>query len=199
MDRLWTPWRYSYITGADTATNDRKGVPESLKDWPGEDQHCVFCNLIHSVEWATNLPARPGAAPSQDSAEEAGLIVGRLETCFICLNAFPYASGHVLIVPYKHLDSLAKLPADDAHEMIQAAQTMETVLRNVYQPDGLNIGVNLGQAAGAGVANHIHMHQLPRWAGDTNFMTVTAETRILPEMLQTTSSRLRDEWRRASK
>ena len=193
MDRLWTPWRYNYITGADDKTSDpRKGVPAGLAAWPGEDQHCVFCNLIRSVEWGSAQAIRA------EAAERAGLIVAKLEFCYVCLNAFPYASGHVLIVPYRHTDSLASLPAAEAEEMIRVAQRLETVLRGVYRPDGLNLGLNLGKAAGAGVANHIHMHQLPRWTGDTNFMTVTAETRILPETLDITWIRLRNGWREVS-
>ena len=186
MDRLWTPWRYNYITGAepDTDRPTRKGVPATLDAWPGEDWHCVFCNLIQSVRWAT-------LTMGAEAAERAGWIVTQRESCFVCLNAFPYASGHLLIVPYRHTDSLAGLPEAEAEEMIRVAQRMERVLREVYQPDGLNLGLNLGQAAGAGVANHIHIHQLPRWTGDTNFMTVTAETRILPETLHMTWERLR--------
>jgi ATP adenylyltransferase len=185
MDRLWTPWRYSYITGAeDGAGPRRKGVPEALAAWPGPDTGCVFCNLIRSVEW--------GLAEGIADAEEAGLVVGRLERCFVCLNRYPYSSGHVMILPYLHTDSLAKLPAEAAEEMIRTAQRVELALRSVYRPDGINLGMNLGEAAGAGVAEHIHLHQLPRWFGDTNFMTVTAETRVLPEALEVTWKRLNE-------
>ncbi len=194
MDRLWTPWRYHYVTGSDVPGKDgrhpdpRKGVPEALNAWPGDDRKCVFCNLIGAVEWGS------GEAMGPEAAERAGHVVARLESCFICLNAFPYSSGHVLIVPYQHTASLAELPAATAEEIIRTAQRLETVLRNVYSPDGINLGVNLGQAAGAGVANHVHMHELPRWVGDTNFMTVTAETRVLPETLDITWERLRKSW-----
>lgn len=192
MDRLWTPWRYSYVTGADKGPDQnsgkptRRGVPKALADWPGADTGCVFCNLLQSVEWASG----PNGG-IRDAAEKAGLIIARLETCFVCLNSFPYSSGHVLILPYLHTDSLAKLPVDAAEEMMRTAQRMETALRQVYRPDGINLGMNLGEAAGAGVAGHIHLHQLPRWYGDTNFMTVAAETRVLPEMLEVTCERLR--------
>ena len=192
MDRLWTPWRYSYVTGASGDADKRagkaprRGVPAVLDSWPGEDTGCVFCNLIHSVVWAS----RTGAAAAAD-AERAGLIVARLETCYVCLNRYPYTSGHLMIVPYLHTESLAKLPSDAAEEMIRTAQRMELVLRQTYKPDGINLGMNLGEAAGAGVAEHIHLHTLPRWFGDTNFMTVTAETRVLPEMLEVTWERLR--------
>jgi ATP adenylyltransferase len=186
MDRLWTPWRYNYITGAEkeqAGAGWRKGVPKALEGWPGDDTGCVFCNLIRAVEW--------GLGEGIPSAEEAGLVVARLETCYVCLNRFPYSSGHVLAVPYEHLDSLAKLPAAAAEELVRAAQRVETALRAVYRPDGINLGMNLGEAAGAGVAEHLHLHLLPRWFGDTNFMTVAAETRVLPETLETTWGRLR--------
>jgi len=100
-----------------------------------------------------------------------------------------------MILPYRHTDSLAKLPVEEAEEIMRLAQQTETVLRGVYQPDGLNLGINLGKSAGAGVAEHIHLHALPRWTGDTNFMTVTAETRVLPETLDMTWRRMREGFR----
>lgn len=184
MDRLWTPWRYNYISGGD-AQGERKGVPAALQAWPGEDRDCVFCNLIGAVDWAI------GNGMTAEEAERAGLVVARGATGFVCLNAFPYASGHVLLVPYRHVDSLAKLPEKEAEEMMRTAQRIETALRTVYRPDGINLGMNLGQAAGAGVAGHLHLHALPRWFGDVNFVTATAETRILPEALEVTWERLR--------
>jgi ATP adenylyltransferase len=99
-------------------------------------------------------------------------------------------------LPYQHLDSLAGLPPVAAQELMELAQRTETVLREVYRPDGLNMGLNLGQAAGAGIADHIHLHALPRWSGDTNFMTVTAETRVLPEALETTWGKLRSNFKK---
>lgn len=187
MDRLWTPWRYAYISGEKDGrcADRRKGVPKGLEEWPGADAGCVFCNLIRAVEWGI------ADEPGEETAERLGLVVARLRTCFVCLNAFPYSSGHLLVVPYRHTDSLAKLPVEEAEEMMRVAQRMETALREVYRPDGINLGMNLGEAAGAGVAGHLHLHELPRWFGDTNFMTVTGETRILPETLETTWSRLR--------
>jgi ATP adenylyltransferase len=185
MDRLWTPWRYSYITGA--KATDRIGVPASLDAWDGADAHCVFCNLIRSVEWGI---AQDGGRA--EAAEKAGYVLQRLSHCFVCLNAFPYSSGHVLLVPYRHVDSLTSLTGEEAQELMGTAQRLEAVLREVYRPDGINLGLNLGEAAGAGVAHHLHFHMLPRWFGDTNFMTVTAETRILPETLETTWERLRN-------
>jgi ATP adenylyltransferase len=119
------------------------------------------------------------------------LIVHRGQHCYVILNAFPYTPGHVMIVPYTHLDELQKLPAEAAHEMMGLSQRMETVLRDLYHPDGVNLGMNIGKAAGAGIAGHIHMHELPRWVADSNFMTVVGETRILPEALEVTWGRMK--------
>jgi ATP adenylyltransferase len=186
MDRLWTPWRYSYITGAEP--QNHAGVPAALAAWPpteAEDRHCVFCNMIAAVDYAI------AQGMPQETAERHALIIHRGQRCFTCLNAYPYSTGHVLIVPYQHIDSLAALPVETANEVIRLAQRTETALREVYRPGGINMGLNLGEAAGAGIAHHIHLHALPRWIGDTNFMTVTGETRILPEPLEVTWERLR--------
>lgn len=185
MDRLWTPWRFNYITGADPRA--RTGIPPALADWPAsEDKHCVFCNMIAAADYAI------AHGMSQQEADKAAYIVDRGPLCFVCLNAYPYATGHVLIVPYHHVDSLAVLPVEAAHEMIATAQQIERCLRQVYRPDGLNLGMNLGESAGAGVAGHIHLHALPRWSGDTNFMTVVGETRVLPETLDVTWKKIRE-------
>jgi ATP adenylyltransferase len=183
MDRLWTPWRYAYITGKKPGA--RRGVPESLQAFPG-DLGSVFLNLIASVRWATQTGYMPAA-----QADRAGGILLHAEHNFVCLNAFPYTSGHIMVVPYEHLDSLAMLPTPAASEMMALAQRLETALRQEYRPGGINIGMNLGEAAGAGVAEHLHLHVLPRWFGDSNFMGATAETRVLPESLNTTWERLR--------
>jgi ATP adenylyltransferase len=118
-------------------------------------------------------------------------IVHRGHDCYIILNAYPYTCGHVMIVPFAHLDELQKLPTAAAQEMMALAQKLEGVLRAVYHPEGINVGVNIGQAAGAGVAGHVHMHVLPRWTADSNFMTAVSETRVLPEALDTTYERLK--------
>lgn len=183
MDRLWTPWRYAYISGEKQGS--RRGVPKELEAYP-EDHASIFLNLIGSVQWAA-----VSGLMTQAGAEKAGGVLLQAKHNFVCLNAYPYSSGHVLVIPYLHLDSLAKLPTDAANELMALAQCMEIVLRSVYRPDGINLGMNLGEAAGAGVAEHLHLHILPRWLGDCNFMTVTAETRVLPETLDTTWERLR--------
>lgn len=190
MDRLWTPWRYNYVTQAEPQA--RTGVPPALNAWPpseSEDRHCVFCNMVAATDYAI------AQGMQHDDAERAANIVHRGLHCFVCLNAYPYSTGHVLISPYRHVDMLAALSTDEAHELVEIAQRSEVVLRHVYNPNGLNLGLNLGEAAGAGVAGHIHLHALPRWVGDTNFMTVTAETRVLPEALDVTWGRLRSAFR----
>jgi ATP adenylyltransferase len=183
MDYLFTAWRYAYITSANGAP--RPGVPQALAAWPG-DAHCVFCNLIASIDHAIE-----NGMKSEDAERAGGLIV-RGKHCFICLNAYPYTSGHVMVMPYAHLDRLALLPADTAHELMDLAQRTEAVLQKLYRPHGFNFGLNLGQAAGAGVAEHLHLHALPRWAGDTNFVTTVAESRVLPEDLDITWKRMRE-------
>ena len=183
MDRLWTPWRYSYVTGH-KKEGERKGVPEALAAWP-EDRGCVFCNMIGALDWAV------AAGMTGDEAERAIYLLERGETCFMVLNGFPYNNGHLLVVPYQHESSLAALPLGTTAEMMLSARRAERSLREVYNPHGLNLGLNLGESAGAGVAEHLHLHALPRWSGDTNFMTVVAETRVLPEMLEESWRRLR--------
>ena len=182
MDRLWTPWRYAYVTSADEA--QRPGVPPSLSAWPGDHQ-CVFCNLLASVDYAIE------SGMDAETAEAAGGIIHRGQHCFVCLNAYPYNSGHVMVMPYGHLDRLTKLCTPEAHELMDLARLTEQALEEVYRPQGLNFGLNLGKAAGAGVTKHLHLHALPRWAGDTNFMTVIGETRVVPEDLSITRQRMK--------
>jgi ATP adenylyltransferase len=126
--------------------------------------------------------------------DRKALIVHRAEHCFVILNLFPYTSGHVMVVPYQHVDSLAKLPAEPAQEMMALTQRVETILRTLYNPDGINLGMNIGKAAGAGIAGHIHMHALPRWVADASFMTTVGETRVLPEDLGETWTRMKEAW-----
>jgi len=182
MDILWTPWRYAYVSTADAAV--RPGVPASLAAWPG-DLDCVFCNLMASIDYAVANEMNP------EQAEAAGGLIKRGKYCFVCLNAFPYTSGHVMVMPYAHLDRIAALSTEAAHELIDLAQITERVLQQLYRPQGFNFGMNIGKAAGAGVAGHLHLHAMPRWSGDTNFMTTVSETRILPEDLETTWKRMR--------
>jgi ATP adenylyltransferase len=141
---------------------------------PEKTAGCVFCDAVRAGD------------------DRKVLIVHRGQHCFVILNMYPYTPGHVMIVPYEHLDELRKLPTEAAHEMMDLSQRMESVLRELYRPDGINLGMNIGKAAGAGIAGHIHMHVLPRWVADANFVSVVGETRILPEALEET-------WRRMTK
>jgi ATP adenylyltransferase len=134
---------------------------------------CLFCEVLRAGD------------------DEKTFIVHRDKHCFIILNAYPYTSGHVMVVPYQHTDRLQALSPEAAHEMMDLTQRMESILRDLYHPDGLNVGMNLGKAAGAGIAGHIHMHVLPRWVADASFMSVIGETRVLPEELLTTYQRIK--------
>ena len=140
---------------------------------------CIFCDRAPSRE-------------ANRADDERNLVLYRGRHCFVIVNAFPYTAGHVMIVPYLHVDRLDLLPAEAATEMIALAQRLETVIREVYLPDGINLGMNIGKAAGAGVAGHIHMHILPRWVADANFMSVIGETRVVPETPEETAHRLRE-------
>jgi ATP adenylyltransferase len=153
MERLWSPWRLPYITGA--------------KD----PQGCLFCQA------GTN-------------AQEEALIVLRASTSFVILNRFPYNNGHLMIAPCRHVATLAGLTRDEAIEIMMLTQHAEIALTEAYQLHGINVGVNLGRPAGAGIVDHVHVHLVPRWNGDTNFMSVIGEVRVLPEALETTAARL---------
>jgi len=137
---------------------------------------CLFCSKL------------------QEGDDRKALIVHRAHHCFVILNAYPYTCGHVMVVPYLHVEELGKLPEAHAAEMMALTQRMEGILRRLYRPDGVNLGMNIGKAAGAGVAGHIHMHVLPRWIADANFMSVIGETRVLPESLDQTWSRIHEQF-----
>ena len=140
---------------------------------PDTPDGCVFC------------------AAAENPDDRASYIVHRAQRNFVILNRFPYTNGHVLIVPFEHASSLENVAEETLVEMTLLARQTEKHLRAIYHPDGMNLGMNLGKAAGAGIAGHIHLHILPRWTGDTNFMTVTGETRVMPEELSVTWDRLR--------
>lgn len=119
------------------------------------------------------------------------MIVHRAERNFVLLNLFPYNSGHLMIAPFAHIATLEECPSEAAAELFELTRQCEAILRREYRAQGVNIGMNIGAVAGAGVAGHIHMHVVPRWSGDANFMSVTGETRVLPEDLHTTWVRMR--------
>lgn len=139
----------------------------------GNQPECIFCDAV------------------KRNRDEETLIVHRGKNAFVILNRFPYTSGHVMIVPYVHVAELNLCAPAALQEMMELAQKLEGIFRGEYKPDGMNLGMNLGRAAGAGVAGHLHLHMLPRWIGDSNFMTVTGETRVHPEELRTTYERLK--------
>ena len=145
-------------------------VKDAAKD--NEDE-CIFC-----------------AKPAADD-DEANLIVHRGQRCFVILNLFPYTNGHLMVAPYEHIAALQDLDADTVAEMMALAQAAMRRLEEVYAPHGYNVGVNQGRIAGAGFENHIHMHVVPRWGGDTNFMPVLADTRVMPQTLQQSYEALR--------
>lgn len=132
---------------------------------------------------------------AREDRDRENLIVHRGERCFVLLNLYPYTSGHLMIAPYAHVASLVGAPPEALFEMIGLAQRLEQCLHSVYRPQGMNIGMNLGECAGAGVAGHIHMHIVPRWPADANFMTTVGETRVLPEDLETSYTRILEAWR----
>jgi ATP adenylyltransferase len=118
-------------------------------------------------------------------------VVHQREHSYVILNLYPYNNGHLMVVPYRHVASFGELSREELHEIMELVQLTEGVLRDVYAPDGLNVGVNLGKPAGAGVVGHLHVHVVPRWNGDTNFMTTIGESRVLPEDLSQSAARLR--------
>jgi len=125
-------------------------------------------------------------------------IVHRGQLCYVILNRFPYNNGHLMVVPYAHTATLEDLDAERLAELMALTQLSTRVLREAYSPQGFNVGMNIGEAAGAGVAGHVHLHVVPRWGGDTNYMTTTSRTRIIPEWMDQTYERLRPLFERMS-
>jgi ATP adenylyltransferase len=132
------------------------------------------------------------AAAQEANAEN--LVIKRSKNAFVILNRYPYTSGHLMVVPYLHVSTIEDLDPETRQEMIELVNQSMIVLRGVYQPEAFNLGANIGAAAGAGIAEHVHMHVVPRWSGDTNFMTAVGETRVLPEALSDTYRRIREQW-----
>lgn len=166
MERLWSPWRLAYVTGASTPSS------------------CVFCDA------AAGRPAglTPEGAP--DAALD-DLVLVRGPLAFVILNLYPYNNGHLMVVPNRHIPSLAAATDDELTDIIRFTRDAELALHEAYRPQGINVGINLGRAAGAGIVDHVHVHLVPRWTGDTNFMSVVGETRVLPESMDQTVGRLR--------
>jgi ATP adenylyltransferase len=129
--------------------------------------------------------------PAQE-ADRENLILHRGETAFVILNAFPYNNGHLMVAPYRHTADLESLTAEECAEVMALAQWCTRLLRAAFRPDGFNLGMNLSRIAGAGIADHLHLHLVPRWSGDTNFMPVIGETKVLPDSLEQTYAKLRE-------
>ncbi len=138
---------------------------------------CIFC-----------------AAQKNPADDENNFVLHRGANNFVILNLYPYITGHLMIAPFAHVGELDSAPKEVTDEMMDLAKHCETALRDAYHPDGFNLGMNLGRAGGAGIADHIHLHIMPRWAGDTNFMTTVGETRVLPEDLSTTYQKVREKF-----
>jgi ATP adenylyltransferase len=136
---------------------------------------CVFCEI-----------------PKTPERDETNFVIHRALHNYVVLNIYPYISGHLLIVPFEHVADLDKAAKETTDELMDLTKRSQTALRDAYQPGGFNIGMNLGRPAGAGIADHLHIHIMPRWAGDTNFMSTVGETRVIPEDLATTYSKLKD-------
>jgi ATP adenylyltransferase len=164
MDRLWSPWRLPYILSG------------------GEARGCIFCEAL----------AGPTAVSADAPFDQSSLIVFRGTTCYVILNLYPYNNGHLLVVPNRHIAALASATSEELSELIELTRRSEIALTEAYRPQGMNMGINLGKPGGAGVLDHVHLHVVPRWNGDTNFMTVVGATRVLPEELPQSAARLRE-------
>ncbi len=138
-----------------------------------KEEGCVFCNAQAKADGAENLIAHRG------------------KLSYVILNRYPYTSGHLMVIPFKHVSTLEELDAETRAEMMELSSRCTTELGEIYKPQGFNLGINIGKAAGAGVLGHVHIHIVPRWAGDTNFMTAVGETRVLPESLEQTYERVK--------
>jgi ATP adenylyltransferase len=169
LEQLWAGWRGEYV-GSAGATGDEG-------DEGDEGDGCVFCRILSS-----GLP------------DEETYVVWRGDGCAALLNAFPYTSGHLMVMPERHVGELDELHPAEVSVLWPAVTEAVGALKAAYRPDGVNVGLNLGRAAGAGLPGHLHVHVLPRWNGDTNFTTTVAGTRVIPEALPTTWRKLRDAW-----
>ena len=161
--------------------NHRLWAPWRLKYLKGEkSDECIFCSKPRLGD------------------DERALIVHRGSACYVILNAFPYTNGHVMVAPFEHVADLRGLDAEASAELMELTQRSLDAVERVYGPEGFNVGANLGEAAGAGFAGHVHMHVVPRWKGDTNFMPVVGDTRVMPESLPDSWSRLRAAFRESA-
>ena len=165
MDILRAPWRMEYIDSS--GKEERSDVKKD---------HCIFC------------------AYAAESDDEENLILARGKSAYVILNRYPYSVGHLLVAPYRHTAAMSSLSEEEKLEIFTLAQKSVAVIEKIMNADGFNIGMNLGRVAGAGIDTHLHLHVVPRWNGDINFMSVTAETKVLPEALSVTRRKLLDTW-----
>ncbi len=183
LDHLWAGWRTEYLTA--TTEEERSTSPGQAgtggagTGGAGTAGRCVFCRILGS--------GLPDTETHVVWRHPAGEVVA-------LLNAYPYATGHLMVMPVRHTGDLETLESEETEALWAGVATAVTAVKAAYRPDGLNVGANLGRAAGAGVPGHLHLHVLPRWAGDSNFMTAVAETRVLPEALDVTAAKLREAW-----
>ncbi len=166
VERIWSGWRSSYVSSAPVRTGN-----------DAHDAGSVFTRLLSS------------GAPDTDTH-----IVHRSDTCFVVVNLFPYTTGHLLVVPYREVADLDGLTAQETSDLWATVTEAVRVVRSVYSPDGLNVGLNLGRPAGGSVPDHLHVHVVPRWTGDSNFMMAISDTQTLPEALADTAAKLRAGW-----
>lgn len=179
FDNLWAGWRASYVASvSDHPTpGSAPGSVAVVNEVVDDPDACVFCAI----------------AASDAPDEELG-VVHRGATTFAVLNAYPYASGHLLVMPCRHVGEIADVREDEYVELFAETRAAIAALERAYAPDGLNMGANFGRAAGAGIPRHLHVHVLPRWLGDTNFMTTVAATRVMPEALSDSWRKIREAW-----
>lgn len=168
MKNLWAPWRMQFIC--------------TLR----EETECFLCEAAR-----TEVPAPD--APS-DAAERTNLVIHRGKRCFVMLNRYPYSNGHLLVAPYEHKSDLGDLDGETLLEIMTTVRDAQKALAEVCTPDGFNVGLNLGKDAGAGLREHLHMHVVPRWRGDTNFMPVLSDTKVIPQALCDICGPLRERW-----
>lgn len=175
MDRMYAPWRLAYVKGA--AKNDVVDAPSG----------CVFCDYI--LDPGARLPA-DAQEVDRRAFDLRRYVVTVRDRAFVILNKFPYSNGHVMVVPRAHVEHLDELDVDTFNDTQGLLKETIAAIRDVYRPDGLNIGMNVGAAAGAGIAAHCHWHVLPRWKGDVNFLPVFGDVKVLNEGLDDTWARL---------
>ncbi|MEM6329453.1 MAG: HIT domain-containing protein [Planctomycetota bacterium] len=166
QQRLWAPWRLGYIKGKDQP----EAPPEPTAWLPGADRDCFLCRAAAEYD-----------EPAE--ADRANLVAKRTELAVVVLNRFPYANGHLLVAPRRHVADLAELTDAEHLDILRLLSRLTTVLRAKVQAQGFNVGLNLGRLAGAGVPGHLHWHIVPRWPGDHNFMPVLAGVRVIPQSL----------------